>query len=368
MTRATVSVDYSGSGTTFLASTAGPACAALPPGLSAQFADDGAGHLTIALQSTTGFSGPLDLAVCKMAPHTAGLTPAAIAAKLRVTLAAGTDVNGAELTVLPARGDSGAPLAPSSAVSQASAAGDSRSGAGEHHDGQRTASSADTQGESSGDKTALAEDLRRRATSSGNRTEDMLGEREREGRDARERARVESADGQLDEPVEGLPNALDEAELLDAPLDAPLDADPEIEEEDEENDPDVRHNTPAYDCYIDVLSSVGMVGSLRFDVRHTGNTGGWDGADTRVACRWNVGGAQSVCTDSGAGRLRCVVRDAVGFDTPTPIVTCRFKSSQTLVARNFNIEVIEALNPDARPLVVEMAVAAVAAVNGSSRR
>jgi len=345
LTQASVIVDYSRAAARLDLSHGNPSCAALPPDVSAEFEDSGSGRLTILANSNAGFSGPLDLAVCKMIPDDPRSAPSAIAARLRVSVMGRDGDDAGRPAVAEHAGDAPAADVAAAADTNTNATADRNTAVA------ASASPPDVTNQSAAPDLSGA--MRERLTSTVGRDEQRLEEREREGMAARAAAAAEAADGGLDIPVEGLPQSLDDPlPLEDAPAADEL-------EEDEENDPDVRRNTPAYDCYIDVINDAGPIGAMRFNVLHTGATGGWEGNKARVACRWNVGAERSVCTDTGAGRLRCVVLDEAGFATPTPLVTCTFRSEAPLAAFQFDVEVVDAFEPGGRQVVVDMAVTSV---------
>jgi hypothetical protein len=331
---ATVIADYSRAGAELLNSGGSPACAALPPDVSAQFSADGGGRLLIEATSERGFSGPLELAVCRMSADVPGTAASNIAARITVTFAAATDTQGRSL------GD----REPDTGESTGEAAADATDPAapvGRAQTGERASTVVTPPHAGPGTPVGAVADslnagLHERSTADPSRQSKQLEEREREGIEARRAA------------------GRDEAGLDDGTA-IPAD-DPDAEEGDE-NDPDVRRATPAYDVYIDAITPAGVIGTLTFDVRHTGSTGGWEGAGSHVACKWDVG--TGVCSDIGAGRLRCSTSSDVGFGTPAPIVTCTFRSSATVATYHFDARANEAKTVDGRPVAIDLAVTSV---------
>jgi hypothetical protein len=346
LSSATVTVDYSNAGAKPYRMGEKPSCAVLAPRLAAEFGDDGRGTMTITLHAPSGFAAPIDLAVCRMVADDPSTAPSAIAARLRVTLAAAVDEAG--------RVFEGAE--------------------------RPAAASAERNGTADADPSVaeLAGGLRERTTGNAQRDVQRLREREREGRTARRLAAAEEA-GSTDADVDPLGDQAARAQAGREPQDRsdahgwqdpqdpqdgqdlPADIEPSDDPADdgEENDPDVRRKTPAYDCYMDVLNDAGPIGTLRFVVRHTGTSGGWEGSSTRVSCTWEVGAERSACSDVGAGRLQCALVDDVGFATPSPVATCTFRSVEALSVQNFDVQVLEARDPDGGPVAIDMSVTAV---------
>lgn len=344
VTAVTVVADYSESGARLVMSGSEPACAVLPPDMKVAFTNEAGDRLRMVVSSTRTFSAPIDLAVCRMSPAASASTPQSIAAALRFSVLAAVDADGqpwsesqiARLLQGTLR-DASVEAAGARDLDPNEAA-DYVGGGGEPRDAPPAAGDPRTA------RPDPQETLRERTTSSAVRDERRREEREREGLEAREAASAAEGQGSLDDPIDSYAEDPDADDGF---------------EEDEENDPDVRRTTPAYDVYMDVVSSSGAIAALRFNVAHTGSTGGWEGSKEQVPCTWHVNGGLTLCTDPGAGRLRCALVDDVGFETPAPVVSCTFRSIQEVAAYNFNVEVIDAFGPDDRPIAVDMLVTSV---------
>lgn len=341
----TVVADYSHTGANLVIAGGKPACAVLPPGMSVNFSRRDGDQLVMTARGSAPFSAPIDLAVCRMAPRSEGLLAGAIAGALRFSITAATGPDGEafneeQLAALSREAGHG------SRNGQGSKSGNVASSGSPDPTPSRDMPDDQAAARPQGEPAPSAPDsLRQRETSSGERNRNRLEEREREGIEAREEATAQEGEGSLDAPLE----LYVEGE----------DADGDGFEDDEENDKDVRRKTPAYDCYVDITSNSGQLTALKFNVFHAGNTGGWQGSKSRVSCSWSVGGEVTLCSDSGAGRLRCAFVSDVGFETPSPVLSCVFRSEQPVVPGNFNVEVIDAFDINEKPVAVDMLVSAV---------
>ncbi len=345
LTSAKVVVDYSKASAKPQIAGGSPACFALPPDVTADFSDDGAGHLTIDVRARRAFAAPIDLAVCRMIPDSADIAAATISASLAVTLSSATDTKGEQLddrrlAMTRSGGRDVATAAPSGSSNGTGGTG-TGTNTGRPSSGG-SAATAHSSGSGSGSGAgSLGESLRQRNT--GNAAKELEREAERAAR-AAERVDKKAADASGRGG-----NAADAAnEALGTP-------DP-----DAENDPGVSRSTPSYDVTAEVLNNAGLLGALQFDINHTGASGGWQGAGGGVRCQWQTGGGLQTCNDIGGGRVRCALVEIAGIQTPTRVVTCTFKTSDSLSASNFDVSVVDASTPDFDPASPNMAVTSVA--------
>ncbi|HEY2776089.1 MAG TPA: hypothetical protein VGK20_18760 [Candidatus Binatia bacterium] len=91
--KATIVVDYSGTGASILADGAAPDCAFVLPGVDGAFSDDHRGTLTIHASGPRALRGPADIAACRMRAA-ADATPASVHDKLAVRVTAAEDAAG----------------------------------------------------------------------------------------------------------------------------------------------------------------------------------------------------------------------------------------------------------------------------------
>jgi hypothetical protein len=358
LTSASVIVDYSDAAAKLQIAGGEPACFVLPPDMTGDFSDDGAGQLTVDIRARRAFTAPIDLAVCRMIPDSSEIAAATISSRLNVALASATDTKGDKLDdrrlamirsggrdVSTAAPDEAAPPPDDGSAMKVDRGSmgsgvDSGSNSGAAHGGTNTGSGS------------LGDALRQRNT--GNPAKEIEREAERAQREAEQAERA--ARGGLGSGSTGL-NAgggsagSDPGEVGDA-----LDGDDDAEAE---NDPDVGHTTPSYDVTVDILNNAGLIAALQFDINHTGRSGGWQGQGGSVRCDWRISGGLAVCNDVSNGRVRCAYTDLSGFQTPASVITCVFRTDDALSASNFNVQVVDSTGPDFGKASVNMAVTSV---------
>jgi hypothetical protein len=348
LTSATVIVDYSGAAAKPQIAGGEPACFVLPPDVTGEFSDDGAGHLTIEVKARRAFAAPIDLAVCRMIPDSKDVAAATISARLKVALSGATDTKGEKLddrrlAMTRSGGRDVTSAAPGTAAAPGAA---SDSGMKVDRESMGSGGNSGAAGAGSGASSeagSLGEALRNRNT--GNPAKEMEREAERVKRETQKAERAERAANGSGTGNAG--NSTDAGDLGGT-------ADP-----DAENDPGVSRATPSYDVTVEIMNNAGLIGALQFDLNHSGNSGGWQGAGGGVRCSWNVSGGITACNDVGSGRARCALADISGFQTPASIVTCTFKTDEAVSASDFNVQVIDSSTPDFDPATVNMAVTSV---------
>lgn len=348
LTSATVVVDYSGASAKPQIDGGEPACFVLPPDVTGNFSDDGAGKLSIDVKARRAFSAPIDLAVCRMIPDSAEIAPATISANLKVALAGATDTKGEKLDDRRlAMTRSGGRDVSTAAPSDAETGSGDDSGMKVDRDSMGSNSGAARGANPGAGAGSLGDALRQRNT--GNPVKEMEREAEQAEREARaaERAAREAEKNAGARDSAG--GAGGDAGMPDATGD----------DAEQENDPGVSHSTPSYAVTVEILNGAGLVGALQFDVNHTGGSGGWQGSKGSVRCSWNVSGGITACNDVGSGRVRCALADVSGFQTPASIATCIFRTDDPVNASNFNVNVIDASDPEFKQISVNMAVTSV---------
>jgi hypothetical protein len=346
--RATISVDTTKSGARLELKGGQPACASILPHVSCRFSQDG-GRLTIEAESPQGFSGPADVAVCRMIPDTADLASAKIASRLRVT-------------VLDARGGDGQPVAVASGP-RARARDSSREGAAAASDtldvdgdsAQAAAPNQRADRQSAGAAGGGVQGAPDSASGQGMVvTRDDLQQREQ--RRAEEQLKQRQADvvarggsgvGTAAAPPAGGAMATDDSASGDDGFGDTNDA--------SDNDP----AATAYVVSFQLGQTAGPLGALQFDVDYNAGNGGWLGAGARADCRWLVAAALHACNDKRGGSLTCAIVDTNGFSGPTPLMECTFRTRNSLAAGDFSVRVTDASDPDLKPADARVSVAGV---------
>jgi hypothetical protein len=338
-----VVVDYAKSGAKPQISAGGPACTSILPHVSCRFSDDGAGKLTIEAEAPQGFSAPVDLAVCRMVPESAGLDGAAIAGRLKIALA-------------DARGSDGQPLQDQKIATRRDTSGAPAGGAGP--------GSAETAGDEGGAAAGAAGAPGAAPAQGGGGagtapSQGMVVTREdlaaRERQRAEEQARQRDTQRPIIMPAPGAPSSAGQA--------AAPDEEPAVNQEGDGsgvNDPtDDDARATEYGIRFDLAAASGPVGALQVEIDYNGGGGGWLGAGGTVACRWMVSASLHACNDNRGGNLKCAVVDTTGFAAPTALMECSFKSRNAVSAGDFSVNVVDASGPDLAPVDARVVVAGV---------
>jgi len=346
LTSASVTVDYSGASAKPQISGGEPACAILPPDMTGDFSDDGAGQLTIDVKARRAFAAPIDLAVCRMIPDSADVAAATISSQLKVALSGATDTKGEKLDDrrLAMTRSGGRDITEAAPTDSASAAGRDSGMKVDRESMGSGANSGAARGGTASEAGSLGEALRQRNT--GNPVKEMEREAERAERAAKDAERA--ARNANKNAADGVGSGGAGADDMGGDVDS-----------EQENDPGVSRATPSYAVTVEILNNAGLVGALQFDINHTGGSGGWQGAQGSVRCTWNVSGGITACNDVGSGRVRCALADVSGFQTPSSIATCIFRTDEGLSASDFNVQVIDASDPEFKQASVNMAVTSV---------
>ena len=343
LSSATVLVDYSHASATPVRSGGDPACAAIAPNVTGHFTDDGQGHITVNATSGDGFSAPIDLAVCRMIPDEAGVSAETISSRLRVSLLSATDVAGKpveEHRLAHAEGGSGGP--------QGHAPLD---GAGNEP------------GRPSHRERLDAE--RRQAAEEGGEAPAGAEPKELAAQAPAAPAQPPKAAAETGSPHSLVPESGDRSASRGAP---PPDSgrggdeadqnqgDDSAGKEDSNEDTDTDPKAIAYELTISVKNAIGDLGALQFNLVHQGQGGGFAGAHGTARCRPMVPTALASFNDMGNGTLKAGLIDTKGFATPGPIVSCTFKSRESVSSGDFAVEVVDATDPELNKKDPQLAV------------
>lgn len=97
--KATLLVDYSGTGARIVSEGGGPSCAFILPGIDGDFADDRKGTLTIHTMGPRAVRGPADIVACRMQTSAPDVTAADVQEKISVRIAGAEDAAGKVIDV-----------------------------------------------------------------------------------------------------------------------------------------------------------------------------------------------------------------------------------------------------------------------------
>lgn len=345
--RATVVVDYARSGARPQIAGGSPSCTSILPHVSCRFSDAD-GKLTIEAESPQGFSGPVDLAVCRMVPDSPGTDAAQIAGRLRIEIA-------------DARGSDGQPIADTKIASKRDSSGAAGSaeaipGSGPAGDGggRQRAGGADTAASAAAGAGAAG------ATGQGLVvTQDDLAAREQ--RRAEEQMKAREAQKKRDalsagQAAPGIAPGGSTGAVTAGEDEVPLGEEPGTGVNDATDD-DAR--ATEYGVRFDLGPTQGPLGALQFDVKYHGGSGGWLGAGGGAACTWLVSAAIHACNDKRGGDLTCAIVDTSGISGPAALMECSFKSRNSVAASDFSVNVTDASTPSLEPADARVLVSGV---------
>jgi len=339
--KATILVDYSGTGANVLSEAGGPACAFILPGIDGDFSDDRKGTLTIRSSGPRALRGPADIVACRM-KGAENATAAEVRAKLVVRVSAAEDAAGKpiDLTAKPVHHASangprseGAVEAAQAEAVKAAAATAAAAPPGLDAEATAPAGTAATPG-----GLAAGAGLAGKAAASGG--PGAMG--------AASRPPAPNSPRPSPAPVTATPRGSSSPGASDPPpVDnsavPPADRDPGYDDRDADNP-----SVPAYNLEISVGSS-GMISALQFDIVHLGKSGGFIGRGENITytalVSAIVAGNYRGERDASIGMI-----NLQGFPTPGPIMTCAFRTRESLSANSFQITVTDASGPDGEPI------------------
>jgi len=344
--RATVVVDYTRSGARPQIAGGSPSCTSILPHVSCRFSDAD-GKLTIEAESPQGFSGPVDLAVCRMVPDSPETDAAQIAGRLRIEIADARGSDGQPIadTKLASTRDSSAAAGSAEAVPESGPSGDGG--------GRQRASGADSPASAAAGAGAAG------ATGQGLVvTQDDLAAREQ--RRAEEQMKAREAQKKRDalsgQAAPGVAPGGSTGAVTAGEDEVPLGEEPGTGVNDATDD-DAR--ATEYGVRFDLGPTQGPLGALQFDVKYHGGSGGWLGAGGGAACTWLVSAAIHACNDKRGGDLTCAIVDTSGISGPAGLMECSFKSRNSVAASDFSANVTDASTPGLEPADARVVVSGV---------
>jgi hypothetical protein len=363
LSSATILVDYSQAQARLAQRSGRPACASILPHVTADFSDDAKGSLTVHARSPEGFSAPVDLAVCRMIPERENASAETISARLRISLTSGVDLAGRNLD------DRQLALTTSRTYTRASDRMGERSGreSGQRDRGSATSAREQRRGERGGSERRLARggEARQGSTygqgSTGRAVEEPDATSRNRSAAGTETARAErrANDAATNGPrygggivSGGSASAGSSSQGTGADnrsSDAAADTGPSHGGDSSAGNGDDGENdvqAVRYAVTVGVTSHSGVLGALQFDVTHLGSSGGFVGAGGSVDCNPDVDAALTSFNDRGNGRLSAAFVDLQGFQTPTAVATCRFKTREQLAPTSFQVTTTDASGPD----------------------
>lgn len=348
--KATIQVDYSGSGASILAEGGVPACAFILPGIDGDFVDDRKGTLTIHANGPRALRAPADIVACRMKPGDENATAADLQDKLTVKATAAEDPAGkaidlanrapkrsvAEKTaesieaeqaeaVKAAAATAPTPPPPPAGATGAATAATAVAGVSAGAAGQAQGGPVAVPKAPSGPVPVPSSPGAARATSAQAGSSNA----------SRPIAQAPSLVNNPRAAAQG-PGAQPPPSDNSAVPPGGGDRDPSYNDSDADN-PAV----PAYTLEISVVNATVPLGALQIDINHLGGSGGFIGRGDQIDCAPRV--EALVAANYAGERLAKVgLISLQGIRTPTPLVNCGFRTREPLSPASFQITVTDA--------------------------
>jgi hypothetical protein len=339
--KATITVDYTGTGARLVTEEDQPACAFTLPGVDGRFSDDRQGVLTIHANGSRATRGPADLAACRMKASDASTTAAELASRLIVRVEGAEDAAGKPIDLAAdgaarygsARGagmkEDEIDLAQARAVK---AAATITQAAREEAAAQRAATAAASVGDRTG---AAAGDAVAVPTAFGAATAPPAAERLAEHGDVARPVRAAVPGGPA-------PTVADDSAMPGG------DRDPSYDDSAADDDTIASYSLDFF------VQTRGTFGALQLDVEHLGSSGGFIGRGADVDCvslNKNLDVNVLVASNYLGERLtRIGLISLEGVVTPAPVVRCGFRTRETLTPGSFLVEVKDASDTGSNPI------------------
>jgi len=336
-TKATLLVDYSGTGARLLSEGGGPACAFILPGVDGDFSDDRQGTLTIQASGPRATRGPADIAACRMKPGDEGATAADLASKLSVRVQAAEDAAGKpiDLAAVQARHSAGG----------GSGGGAARMSEDDVEEAQakavKTAASIKRVVPDDGGATTTNTD----GTKPGTMGNGGAGAPGSFGDTAAKPAATAKPAAPANVPrAPGVPVGAAPPVVDNSAMPVGQDRDPGYNDSDSDDE-----TAPAYSLDFFVQPPAGRFGALQLDITHLGNRGGFIGREDKVDC---VPLVEAIVASNYLGeRLTKIgLISLQGINTPAAIMRCGFRSRENISPGSFLVEVTDASDTDSKQI------------------
>ncbi|MFN2378084.1 MAG: hypothetical protein ABR538_16255 [Candidatus Binatia bacterium] len=336
--KATVLVDYSGSGARILTEGGGPACAFILPGVDGDFSDDGQGTLTIHTSGPRALRGPADIAACRMKAGDPEATAEDVRATLSVKVSAAEDSAGKAID-----------LASRTAKPRAAGGGAAA---------EKNAETAQAEAVKAAVAAAAAAPPRPPAPDDAVAAGGPAGGGMRPG----------AAPGVIPGPQASAPKPIPPrpvagpGNLVRNPAAPGMGGpgngqgnDPGVTPRNDDRDPDYDDSpsdderAPAYNLEIWATGDAPRFGALQFEIRHLGSSGGFVGRGDKVDCVSLVE-AITAANYKGQGQVTVGFISVAGVRLNIPIMRCGFRTREGLSPASFDVKVTDASDTNSKPL------------------
>ncbi len=374
LAQATILVNYSRAGASPLLAGGAPACTYIMPFVDGAFSDDGNGRMKLLARSARGFSGPGDIAACRMVPDLPETAVATVSSRLEVRLTQAQDSEGREIDIRLVRSASderGRAGGAASKGAAGAAAWPARAGAQGTKPGV-----AGKAGPAVAPKRPGAPGSQQKAAAKPN-TANATGAPARPPAPAVKpapptkqappikppppppaaspktpaasaRGSIVLTPGQGSTPA---PAPTPRAQPQQNPTALPLPPEEDDYDDSSADSPDA----PEYDVTVSLVSSPAPLGSLQFTLSHLGQEGNFEGDGGEVDCV-SLGNAMNAANNTPGRSVRVGLISLRGIEIG-PIVSCFFRTFEPLTTQMFLATVSDAADVDVQRVMPQPEVA-----------
>ncbi len=333
--KATLVVDYSGTGARLLSEGGGPACAFILPGVDGDFADDRKGTLTIHASGARATRGPADLAACRMKSGDESATAADLASRLTVRVQAAEDAAGKPVDVTAAATKHGGAAGGGARMTERDIEEAQQKAVKAAASITRSAPPPEAGGDAAdGTKPAVP----------GAATAGMGAPGSAPVVPPKPDAARPAAPGNVARaPGAAVPSGSAPPVVDNSAVPTGQDRDPGYDDSPADDD-----SVPAYslDFYV---QTAGKFGALQLDINHLGNSGGFIGRDDKVDC---VPLVEAIVASNYLGERETKIGliSLQGIHTPAAVMRCGFRTRENVSPGSFLIEVTDASDTDSKQI------------------
>lgn len=343
LAQATIQVDYSETASRAATENGQVQCTFIDPRVNGSFLDDQNGRLTLKVQSSKGFAGPLDLAACHLIPKDPEADLAAVQAGVVVRIVKAQDETGKVIDPTVATAHRSSPsLAPGSAPPAEPALdkpGSTKSG----NNATRAASpnTAGLAGAGAPPAKPTPTPVKPAAPAD---TAGAVPTAPAVPRATSEPKPTESAADRVRERIaRNLPLGSKAGPAAPTPEPASDEGGAGEPEDDYDTSPRNDSSSPEYEVTVSVLSEKGPLGAFQIDLVHLGSSGSVvtnSGGGADCLYLGGVIGASNQVENSRSISIGLISLE--GLPTPSEIVTCAFRSREPVTAGSFEVRVVDA--------------------------
>lgn len=352
---ATILVDYSATGASMARDGNGPECAFISPFVTGNFTDDGSGRLTLRARSTRGFSGPIDLAACRMVPADPETEARIITKTMKVKVVKAQDNEGKEIDP---RSRQGARVVADAALELPAASpadlpgGDTAKKGPPAGDVQPEGAKGGTTGPPAPKPAVKPATPNKPTVPAPPAAAPPAAPTLPPGADAG--AQKTAAERVRERIAANNPLGTKAGPSAAPPAAEPAD-EPGTAADNYDDSPGFSPGLPEYEITVSIVDNSAELGALQFEIDHLGSSGGFISTGGRDTLDCLILGGMLGAVNKKGRSAKVGIIDLDGIPETGPIVTCGFRSAERIATGSFNVRVIDAgdtsSNPVAFPLM-----------------